>query len=184
MFPLTGRGDGGNLGAINGVLMPMARGWRVDVLKNFLYLYGPNGAGKTRLLQTMEATVAQRCAIGGVIRIGAESLIDEMVSELPVERLGRFFAKYVEVENLMVDNCWVLARRPHAARMFLRLLRARQNRGKLTVVASDLPLAILDHRDEEFANLVNGAVIINLGRSLPTLSHTMPIRRSMERRTG
>jgi len=155
----------------------------VEVMKNFLYIYGPNGAGKTRLLQTMEATVVQQCANREVIRIGAESLIDEMVSELPVESPGRFFAKYVEVENLMVDNCWVLARRPLAARMFLRLFRARQNRGKLTVVASDLPLAVIDNREEEFANLVNGAVIINLGRSLPTLTHTMPIRRSMERRT-
>jgi len=132
----------------------------------------------------MEAIVAQQCAIGGVIRIGAESLIDEMVSELPVERPGRFFAKYVEVENLMVDNCWVLARRPHAARMFLRLFRARQNRGKLTVVASDLPLAVIDNTDEEFAKLVKGAVIINLGRSLPTFPHATPIPRSMERCTG
>ena len=132
----------------------------------------------------MEAAIIQQCAIGGVIRIGAESLIDEMVSELPVDRLGRFFAKYVEVENLMVDNCWVLARRPQAARMFLRLFRARQNRGKLTVVASDLPLAVIDNRDEEFTNLVNDAVIINLGRSLPPFSHTIPIPRSMERCTG
>jgi chromosomal replication initiation ATPase DnaA len=142
-----------------------------DVMKNFLYLYGPNGAGKTHLLRMIEKAVAERLfASGEVIRIGAESLIDEMVSDLSIMRFGRFFAKYAEVENLLVDNCWVLARRPHAARMFLRLFRARQYRGKLTVVASDLPLTGIDNGDEEFANLVNDAVIINLGRSLSPFS--------------
>jgi chromosomal replication initiation ATPase DnaA len=148
-------------------------------MKNFLYLYGPNGAGKTRLLGMMEAIVAERCASADVIRIGAESLIDEMVSDLSIMRFGRSFTKYSEVENLMVDNCWMLARRPHAARMFLRLFRTRQNRGKLTVIASDLPLTGIDDGDEEFADLVNGALIINLGRSLPTLPPSGPIQRNI-----
>lgn len=135
-------------------------------MKSFLYLYGPNGAGKTHLLQLMETTVAEQGASGDVIRIGTESLIDEMVSEVSVERLGCFFDKYVEVENLMVDNFRVLARRPHAARMLLRLFRTRQNRGKLTVIASDLPLTGIYKEDEEIADLVNCAVVVNLGQGL------------------
>lgn len=125
-------------------------------MKNFLYLYGPTGGGKTRLLRTMEETLAERSAGGALVRVGAETLVDEMVSELPVQGLGRFFAKYAEVENLLVDNCWVLVRKPYAGRMLVELFRDRTGRGKLTVVASDLPLACID---KEIAGLFEGAVV-------------------------
>lgn len=131
-------------------------------MQNFLYLYGPTGAGKTRLLQVMETTLAEQGASGDVIRVGAETLVDELVSELPVQRLDRFFAKYAGIENLMVDNCWVLPRKPHAARMLMRLFRDRNDRGKLTVVASDLPLGSMD---KEIAGLFDDAVVVDLGRS-------------------
>jgi chromosomal replication initiation ATPase DnaA len=129
-------------------------------MKNFLYLYGPTGAGKTRVLWMMETTLAEQGASGDVIRVGAEKLADEMVSELPAQGLGRFFARYAEVENLLVDNGWVLARKPHAARMLGRLFRDRISSGKLTVVASDLPLGRMD---KEVAELFDGAVVVNIG---------------------
>jgi chromosomal replication initiation ATPase DnaA len=129
-------------------------------MKNFLYLYGPTGAGKTRLLRVMETTLAEQRASGDVIRVGAETLVDELVSELPVQGLDRFFAKYVEVENLLVDNCWVLAQRPHAARMLVRLFRDRRSGGKLTVVASDLPLAGID---KEIAELRWPSILDEIG---------------------
>lgn len=132
-------------------------------MKHFLYLYGQNGVGKTRLLQMMEATLAEQCESEGVIRTGAEKLVAEMVSELPLNEAGQFFDKYTEIENLMVDNYWVLAGKPHAARMLARLFRSRQNRGKLTVVALDIPLAKIDNEDEEIAELFADAMFINLG---------------------
>ena len=135
-------------------------------MKHLLYPYGPSGAGKTRLLQMMETTLAEQCETEVVIRTGAERLVAEMVSDLPSNG-SQFFAKYSEVENLVVDNYWVLARRPHAARMLARLIRDRQNAGKLTVVASDLPLAKIDNEDAEIAQLFADAMFINLGRSVP-----------------
>ena len=131
-------------------------------MQNFLYLYGPTGAGKTRLLRMMETTLAEQGASGDVVRVGAETLVDEMVSELPARGLDRFFARYAEFENLLVDNCWVLARKPHAARMLGRLFHDRRSGGKLTVVASDLPLTRID---KEVAELFDEAVVINLGGS-------------------
>ena len=129
-------------------------------MKSILYLYGPTGTGKTRLMRMMETTLAEQASDGSVTRVGAEKLVDEMVSEIPIGSLDRFFAKYTEIENLMVDNYWVLAGRPHAARMLTRLFRDRQNRGKLTVVASDLPMT-----DNQLADIFKGAVVIKLGRS-------------------
>jgi chromosomal replication initiation ATPase DnaA len=129
-------------------------------MKNFLYLYGPTGAGKTRLLRVMETTLAEKGTNGDVVRVGAERLVDEMVSELPIQGLDRFFARYAEVENLMVDNCWVLSRKPHASRMLARLFRDRRSGGKLTVIASDIPLTSID---EVFTAVFAEAVVVNVG---------------------
>jgi chromosomal replication initiation ATPase DnaA len=129
-------------------------------MKNFLYLYGPTGAGKTRLLRMMETTLAEQDAGGDVVRVGAEKLVDEMVSELPIQGLDRFIARYAAIENLLVDNGWVLSRKPHAARMLARLFRDRRNGGKLTVVASDLALGRMD---KEVAELFDGALVVNIG---------------------
>lgn len=129
-------------------------------MKNFLYLYGLTGAGKTRLLRMMETTLAEKGTNGDVVRVGAERLVDEMVSELPVQGLDRFFDRYTEIENLLVDNCWVLSRKPHASRMLARLFRDRRDRGKLTVVASDTPLTSID---EVIAENFAEVVVVNVG---------------------
>ena len=112
------------------------------------------------LLRVMETTLAEQGGSEDVVRVGAERLVDEMVSELPIQGLDRFFARYAEVENLMVDNGWVLSRKPHAARMLVRLFRDRRSGGKLTVVASDLALGRMD---KEVAGLFDGAVVVNIG---------------------
>jgi chromosomal replication initiation ATPase DnaA len=139
-------------------------------MKLLLYLYGPNGAGKTRLLQMMEAMLAEQCESEGVICIGAEKLLAEMISDLTLSRTGQFLAKYADIENLLIDNYWVLARKPHAAGMLNGLFRKRQNTGKLTVVASDLPLTKIDNENEEIAELFAGAVLINLGSHFQSLA--------------
>jgi chromosomal replication initiation ATPase DnaA len=129
-------------------------------MKNFLFLYGPTGAGKTRLLRMMETALAGQGAGWDVVRVGAERLVDEMVSKLPAQRLGHFFARYAEIENLLVDNGWVLARKPQAARMLARLFRDRRSGGKLTVIASDIPLT---STDEVIAEFFAEAVVVNVG---------------------
>lgn len=133
-------------------------------MKNFLYLYGPSGAGKTRLLRMMETMLVEQGLSGDVVRIGAETLVEEMVSGLSTGGIDSFFGKYAEIENLMVDNYWIFSRRPHAERMLMRLFRDRRNSGKLTVVASDLPLVNIGN---EIVELFDDAVVIDLGQKTP-----------------
>lgn len=128
-------------------------------MKNFLYLYGPTGAGKTRLLRVMETTLAEKGTSDDVVLVGAERLVDEMVSELPIQGLDRFIARYAAIENLLVDNGWVLSRKPHAARMLAQLFGDRRESRKLTVVASDLALASVD---KEIPELFDDAVVVDL----------------------
>jgi hypothetical protein len=62
--------------------------------------------------------------------------------------------------GLEKSHCWILTRKPHAARMLARLFRDRRSGGKLTVVASDAPLTSID---EVIAEVFAKAVVVNVG---------------------
>jgi chromosomal replication initiation ATPase DnaA len=127
-------------------------------MKTFLYISGRNGTGKTCLLLAMEKALVERSGRGSVIRAGTETLVDEMVSGLGGSGMEPFLEKYGKVENLLVDNYWVLARRPHAARILAQLFHDRISMGRLTVAASDLPLTQVNGVNDLFAE----ALFINL----------------------
>jgi chromosomal replication initiation ATPase DnaA len=127
-------------------------------MKTFLYISGRNGTGKTCLLLAMEKALVERSGRGSVIRAGTETLVDEMVSGLGGSGMEPFLEKYGKVENLLVDNYWVLARRPHAARILAQLFHDRISMGRLTVTASDLPPTQVNGVNDLFAE----ALFINL----------------------
>jgi chromosomal replication initiation ATPase DnaA len=122
-------------------------------------LYGASGSGKTRLLQAMENALSG----DGVLLAGAESIVWEMVASLRYSELTEFRQKYLGVENLLVDNLWVLESRPVTAVEICRLLRERQEAGKLTVVASDLPEQEWSARNSKVAQLLAGGQCVQLG---------------------
>jgi len=127
-------------------------------MKTFLYISGRNGTGKTCLLRSMEKALVERSGRGCVICTGTETLVDEMVSGIRGSNMEPFLKKYGTVENLLVDNYWVLARRPHAARIVAQLFHDRISMGRLTVVASDLPPTQVKEINDLFAE----ALFINL----------------------
>jgi chromosomal replication initiation ATPase DnaA len=99
----------------------------------------------------------------GVLRIGTEAIIREMIVSLRYAALNAFRQKYLEVENLLVDNLWVLERWPAAADEICRLLRERQAAGRLTVVASDIPEQEWRARDSKVAQFLTGGKSVILG---------------------
>lgn len=102
---------------------------------NLLFLYGPTGSGKTRLLQLIAEKLY---GIEPVIRVGSEQIVVEMYQTILEQTFSEFFDRYVWVENLLVDNLWILRSRPAAAKEMGRLIKARTANGNLTVLASDL----------------------------------------------
>ena len=107
-----------------------------DVSKaSLITLFGTNGSGKTRSLKTIE----QQLRADQVIRIGAETLVDEVVTgvrnKLAIEEL---FKRYREIDTLLIDNLWVLASKPHVAVVIRELVDTRITNELLTVLASDL----------------------------------------------
>jgi chromosomal replication initiator protein len=121
-------------------------------------LYGTSGSGKTRLLQTMENSLSGE----GVLRAGVEAIVRELVDSLRYAEMTEFRQKYLTVENLLVDNLWVLENRSSAAGEICQLLRRRQRAGKLTVVASDIPEQEWIARDSKVAQLLAGGQSVSL----------------------
>ena len=127
--------------------------------ESLICLYGPSACGKTRLLYGMEEALDG----AGVLRTGTEVIIREMIDSLRDAAMNDFRRKYLEVENLLVDNLWVLARWPAAAEEICRLLRERQESGRLTVVASDMPEQVWCDRDRNVAQFLAGGKSVVLG---------------------
>lgn len=102
---------------------------------SLLFVYGPSGAGKTRLLQRLDQTLE---GVQGVMRRGCEQILDEMVQSVYDRSFDAYFERYCNVDNLLVDNLWILQSRPRSALVVGRLVGERIDRGNLTVLASDL----------------------------------------------
>jgi len=102
--------------------------------EDLIFLFGAPGSGKTRLLQEMESVLTEK----GVLRTGAQAIIWEMCDSLRYAEMTEFRRKYLEIENLLVDNFWVLQDKPVTASEICGIVRERQQAGKLTVVASDI----------------------------------------------
>ena len=126
---------------------------------DFLCVFGANGVGKTRLLRSIE-----QCRLeGDVIRAGTETLVDEMIRSLGHYRgLDKWRQCYTTVNTLLLDNFWVLAGRPHAAEVICHLIRDRRDAGKLTAVASDLPLKKWIEKNPDIARLLMEGTSIHL----------------------
>ena len=127
---------------------------------DFLCVFGANGAGKTRLLRSIEQCQSE----GDVSRVGTETLVDDLIQSLGHYRGGiaEWRERYWTVDTLLLDNLWVLASRPRAAETIGNLIRERRDAGKLTAVASDLPLSEWMERNPEIARLLTEGTTIRL----------------------
>ena len=126
---------------------------------DLICLYGASGSGKTRLLQAMEEALSSM----EVLRTGAEAIIWEMTDSLRYAEMTEFRRKYLRVENLLVDNFWVLKNKLVTASEICGLVREWQQSGKLTVVASDIYEQEWKIRNGRVADLLAGGRSVHLG---------------------
>ncbi len=126
---------------------------------DLLCIFGANGAGKTRLLRSIEQCQPE----GDDMRVGTETLVDDMIRSLGHYRgLDEWRQQYTTVNTLLLDNFWVLASRPRAADVICHLIQDRKDAGKLTAVASDLPLAKWIEKNPGIARLLMEGTNIHL----------------------
>lgn len=110
------------------------------VHNKLLCLFGRSGSGKTRLMRSMINELSVTDSPGKAVLTGAESLAEEMIDALRLGKIESFSGKYLGLENLYIDNLWVLRNRPALAGELSQLINARRNAGRMTVLASEFSL--------------------------------------------
>lgn len=126
---------------------------------NLLCIFGANGAGKTRLLRSIEQSQSKR----DVSRVGTATLVDDLMRSLGQYRgIAEWRQLHTMVDNLLLDDFWVLASRPRVAEVICHLIRDRRDAGKLTAVASDLPLSKWLDKNPDIARLLMEGTTIHL----------------------
>ena len=121
-----------------------------DQRSRLVTLFGQNGSGKTRRLMEME----KRTTCDQVLRIGAEALIEDIVSDARHGLATETLICYRKIDNLLIDNLWVLAPKPNVSRAFRELVSARMSGALHTVLASDMTLAQWSVEQPEMASLI------------------------------
>ena len=126
---------------------------------NLTVLYGASGSGKTRKLREIEWQGDHDC----VLRIGAQTLADDLLDSI---RSGlentTTLARYREVGTLLVDNLWVLARRPCMAGYVRDLIASRMSNGLNTILASDMTPAQWSAKQPDMFELLSKGDIVSL----------------------
>jgi chromosomal replication initiation ATPase DnaA len=118
---------------------------------NLISLFGTSGSGKTWRLKTIE----QQASHAQVLRIGAETLVDDIVAGICNGLMAEdLVAHYRGIDTLLIDNLWVLVSRPQVSMIIRQLVESRMADGLLTVLASDMTLAQWSAKQPEMAGLL------------------------------
>ncbi len=125
---------------------------------SLICVYGPTGSGKTALLQRIEKT------FGGekVLRVGVESLTQDLVSALESGNKTKFLHKYLDKSCLLIDNLWLLKNRKSTATEIISMLAKRIRGGGLTILTSDIPQQEWNEKNIMIADLLASAQSITL----------------------
>jgi len=134
-------------------------GFAMMVNQSLVCLSGESGSGKTRMLQAVEAALPH----GTVLRVGAETLIDEIFSGLRNEQAyDDVVWCFREIDTLLIDNLWILASCRAASIMVCDLQQSRLAAGRLTVSTSDLQISDLGRKIPEIADLLSCSKAVRL----------------------
>ncbi len=107
--------------------------------RNLVFLYGPSRSGKTIALKMIEEYLSRIKGIR-VFRSDVEDMIAELIRS--IRNTGgteEFYHKFHNYDAILVDNIWVLRGRPRTGQETFNLLKVLIDKGKLVVIASDIP---------------------------------------------
>jgi len=133
-----------------------------SVQARFVCIYGRSGAGKTRMLRSLSEARQNNDRPEKSILVGAETLIDEMVTSLSFSTFDSFRSRYEGIESLYVDNIWVLWSKPALTQGICKLIINRLRAGRRTVVASEFSLEEWRSENPTFAEFLSSAVSVSL----------------------
>ncbi len=107
--------------------------------RNPIFLHGPSRSGKTTILKVIEEYLSRIKGIR-VCRLNVEDMIAELIRSIRNSgHTEEFYYKFDSYDAILVDNIWLLSGRPRTGQEIFNLLKTLIDKGKLVVIASDIP---------------------------------------------
>lgn len=99
------------------------------------------------------------------LRLSVETLHDDYIANLR-GCISEPLRTYLAVEYLLLDNLWLLIRRPTMASVVCRLIKQRTVAGKTTILTSDLSLKQWYCKNQELAEILSTFTPFRLQRTV------------------
>ena len=136
---------------------------------NPLFLYGGVGLGKTHLLCAVAGAIATESRYGRVLRISAESFVNEMIAALRRDRMDRFRQRFRNIATLVIDDIQFLADKKRSQEEFCHTFNALHDGRKQIVIASDRAPQEMPGIEEALRNRFASGLLAHIAPPDPAL---------------
>lgn len=106
---------------------------------NPLFIYGGVGMGKTHLMHAIGRALLGQMPHMRIVYTSSERFMNEMISCIKTDRMGRFHQHYRNADALLVDDVQVLAGKERTQEEFFHTFNDLYEHGKQIVISSDQP---------------------------------------------
>lgn len=110
---------------------------------NPLYIFGDVGLGKTHLMQAIGNYVLDSNVNTRVLYVKADTFIEDFATLVRADKMDDFYAKYRDIDILLVDDIQMMAGANKSQMEFFKLFDLLYQQNKQIVITSDKPAADL-----------------------------------------
>ena len=164
--------------------------WALDASKqiatnpgryNPLVIYGKSGLGKTHLLQAIGHAAMERQM--NVLYVSAEQFTNDYVNTVIKENNSeKFFAKYRNVDMLLLDDIRFFTKKVGTQESFLHTFNELHNKNRQITISSDCPPQDMKFLDERLSSRLGGGLVAEL--KSPDRETSMSILRAKAQHSG
>lgn len=116
-------------------------------------IYGTSGSGKTRFLRNM-AGLLRKCRGFQVLHCCTHELVENLMENLKRGAFEGFLSSLKQYKFFLIDNIWILEKKPHTAEAIFRTFKTLIHRGCFVLIASDLKPATISAWSEDISEII------------------------------
>jgi len=113
------------------------------MVANPLYIFGDVGLGKTHLMQAIGNYILDSNVEAKVLYVKADTFIEDFSTHVRQDKMHEFYAKYHDLDVLLIDDIQILAGAQKTQMEFFKLFDLLYQQNKQIVITSDKPASEL-----------------------------------------